>query len=192
MPVAEWDCAELDSRGDLSDCLAELQEHCDALEESARYQLEMVSAAGDVLATTVHRCQPYRAANADGLKAGDSSPNTLVAMLVRHLENREKLLAGHTQISLGAIGTMLQNMQRLMELNGTEMRSLREQNSALMAHLQARSEGEDAEESEHERAESIARTRALEKLSALAPEVLAVVLQRAGIDPRMGGHNGSA
>lgn len=188
VPVCEWTCEDLDVCPDLAALVRDAcQDYADALEESARYRIELIGSNGDACASTVHKATPRRASSPDALQAADAgSPNAERAMLMRHLENRERMLAGHQQIVLGAVGTMLGSMKQVIEMQQNELRAQREHQATLLARLEvamSRDDGE-REQSEEERAEALERSRAWSRLAELGPPALQLALAKMGVDAR--------
>lgn len=158
-PIALAGYARTDVDGTAAEVLLETaQDHCETVRLRCSFQIVWLDAEGRALATKPVRCEPEDSLAEPRLAgAGDAPKETatmdgLVGQLMRHVENRERML------NL-ALGTNLKMMH-------DQLRDARAEADSLRAELRvARQRAKEVEAGETTDAETEARSEAIAKVA---------------------------
>jgi regulator of replication initiation timing len=156
--LASWQRSELDTRMGADVILLAAQDHCEDQERRTRYECVWLDANDHVIATKAIRCEPEegeqneRMAGAGDPPKEDATMGGIVGQLMRHVENRERMLNI-------ALSTNLKTLvDQLRDARG-EADALRTENRLLRARVQ------EAELDESDDIESVARADAMAKVA---------------------------
>ena len=158
--VSTWKRSELSNADAADQVLGAAEDHTEGLRTACRFEVCWLNEAGKVLRTQGMRCEPTEEAPEPMVGAGDPPPEDrnaagIVAQLMRHVENRERMLNI-------AIGTNLQMMVAQVKEARSEAAQLRDENRQLRQLLKER---EDDDESAAEMVEAQARADAVDKVA---------------------------
>lgn len=175
--LAGWDRSELDQRDSAEIILQCAQDHAEDMHARCRFEVVWLDDKGRVLGTKGLQVEPSEEED-DGVKdswaAGDTPKeertiNGIVGQLMRHVENRERMLNI-------ALGTNLKLMADNSRDDRREAATLREENRLLRQLLKER---EAENDNAGELLESEARAEALQKMaSAVAEHIVPLVATR--------------
>jgi hypothetical protein len=176
--VGSWAREELAAGDPASIVIDAAQAHCDALEASARYTVQWVSADGRTLSTLPMRLSPTDGAPRERFGGEVEDPTMAGAMgqLLRHQEVMARMY-------IGAQSGLLANMQQLLKLQSETIREQGGQIRTLTTRVRANERGAD----DADDVESVARAEAVTKVTDAVVHSLLPILAA-----RLNGHAGHA
>lgn len=173
MVVASWSRSEVDNARECNvnqaeQVLEEAQAHADSSGEACRFLIQWVSDVGRPLRTLIHRAAPSEptnnvyAANADSV-----STNAMVAQLLNHIHQQQKVLNGSMGTVLGAYDKALAMQQLIIAQQNEMLRS---------SHREIRQLTEAPALTPGDTELAAMKVRALDKLMELGPDVLRMAI----------------
>lgn len=173
--VANWAPAELVEGGDGAQLIYDAaQEHCDDLGTQARYNVELRSAEGTVLATKPIRLEPNPGEGKRPLGAGEVEDASIAGVLGQVLRHQEVMC----RMYVGSTGSVMQHMQSVMKILAEQNQETTQALKVAQQRVRA-AEARASTEAEVDTVESEAKAEAWNKVStAVATQLIPLLAQR--------------
>lgn len=184
--IALWRAAEVGVN--LEDAAQRILQECDdyaaQANEAVRIKIELLDEGKETIAYLPHTATPDEPMTVDEANAAQTSSERVIAMFMRHVETQQRALTGSMGSIFNAFERTLEQNQRIIERQSSQIQNLQTQLEAARAV-----NADDEEDSESERTEHLARARAWDKVSELLPAVAKIAINHAanGVNGSGGG-----